>query len=50
MNNISIQDAVHKNVILWKLMCELDFWKVRISYGINVEKFGKKAINKFLGF
>ena len=35
MNNISLQDAVHKNIILWKLMRKLDFWKVRTSYDIN---------------
>ena len=39
MNNISIQDAVHKNIILWNLMQKFDFWRVKISYSINVEKF-----------
>lgn len=35
MNNISLQDAVHKNIILWKLMRKLDFWRVKTSYDIN---------------
>ena len=35
MNNISLQDAVHKNIILWNLMRKLDFWKVKTSYDIN---------------
>lgn len=35
MNNISLQDAVHKNIILWKLMQKFGFWKARTSYDIN---------------
>ena len=35
MNNISLQEAVHKNIILWNLMRKLDFWKVKTSYDIN---------------
>lgn len=35
MNNISLQDAVHKNIILYNLMRRLDFWKVKLSYDIN---------------
>jgi hypothetical protein len=35
MNNTSLQDAVHKNIILWNLMRKLDFWKVKILYDIN---------------
>ena len=51
MNNISIQDAVHKNIILWNLMRKLDFWKVRISYDINrrskVMSLGKPVDREF---
>ena len=35
MNNISLQEAAHKNIILWKLMRKLDFGRVKTSYDIN---------------
>lgn len=35
IDDISFQDAAHKNVILWKLMSRLNFWQVKVHHDIN---------------
>ena len=51
MNNISLQNAVRKNVILWNLMRKFDFWRVKISYDVNrrakVMSLGKPTDREF---
>lgn len=51
MSDITLQEAAHKNVILWKLMRKLDFWKVRTSYDINrrakVMSLGRPVDNEY---
>ena len=44
MNDITLQEAAHKNVILWRLMDKLHFWKVKTKYDIN-----RKAVVISLG-
>ena len=39
MNGISLQEAAHKNIILWNLMRKLNFWKVKIDYDSNRKSF-----------
>lgn len=35
MNEYDIQEAAHKNVVLWRLMQKLNFYAAKKKYGIN---------------
>jgi len=35
MRDITLQEAAHKNIILWNLMRKLDFWKVKRHHDVN---------------
>lgn len=39
MSDITLQEAAHKNIILWNLMMKLDFWKVKIDYDSTKKSF-----------